>query len=123
MDIKVHQVGRPVFLPRVQMLKLVQYVFAWFPSRRGFTTGIFVDGTHEEGNGNGNANARRPTSGKCLGKGTHPSRRAWCSWTARVLEYTISSLDNDDDRIGDTLLNDIETWNSRNNERKLRAAI
>jgi len=32
----------------------------WFPSRRGSTTGIFVDGTHEEGNANGNANARMP---------------------------------------------------------------
>jgi len=38
----------------------------------GTMTEISVDGTHEEGNGNGNANARRPGSGKCPGKGTHP---------------------------------------------------
>ena len=84
----------------------------------GTTTEISVDGTHEEGNGNGNANARRPSSGKCPGKGTHPPASEM--FVNCAPSNTISSPNDANDvlrrcipttggdRIGGSLLNDVE---------------
>lgn len=81
-----------------------------------------MDDTHEEGNGNGNANARRPGSGKYPGKGTHPPASE--IFVNCPLSHTISPPSNvDDSEIGDLLLNDVESWNSHDNQQNVFYAV
>lgn len=127
--IKVHRrraSGVSTSLRTLQARAVYTYTYIRGPIA-GSTTEISVDGTHEEGNGNGNANARRPGSGKRPGKGTHPP--ASVEMFVNCAPSNTISSPNDGQRrtptaypggsgdgIGDSLLNDVEPWNSHSDE-------